>query len=247
MSTTIETDLPQVVSRDEWKQARIALMEQEKAHTRARDALSAARRRLPMVEVEKDYVFQGPEGPVTLGELFEGRKQLVVYHFMCAPEWTEGCPGCSLMVDNMGHPAHLHARDTSLVVVARAPLETTEPYRRRMGWTVPWVSSAGSTFNYDFHVSFTGDDPDAEYNYRAAPGQKGDAPGVSVFLRDGERIFHTYSAFARGLEPMMTTFAWLDLTPFGRQEVHEESGRGAARTPGMGWLRRHDRYDAESQ
>jgi predicted dithiol-disulfide oxidoreductase (DUF899 family) len=241
--STITTELPQVVSREEWVSARKELLEKEKAHTRARDALSAARRRLPMVAVEKEYGFQGPNGPVSLLDLFDGRSQLVVYHFMFAPEWTEGCPGCSLVVDNMGHPAHLHARETSLAIVARAPLETTEPYRHRMGWTLPWVSSHGSTFNYDFHVSFDDAIVPAEYNYRDATGHKGEGHGVSVFVRDGDRIFHTYSAFARGVEELVSTFAYLDLTPFGRQEVQEESGRGPARTPAMAWLRRHDQYD----
>lgn len=242
--------LPPVASREAWLEARRALLAREKDLTRAGDALAAARRALPMVPVERDYRFEGPDGPATLRDLFSGRRQLAVYHFMFAPGWSEGCSGCSYLVDNVGHLAHLHARDTSLVLVSRAPLAAIEPFRARMGWTVPWYSSHDSTFNYDFHATTDGSVAPVEYNYRdgrtlALLGEEyhvaGEQPGVSVFLRDGERVFHTYSTYARGLDQLVGTHAWLDLTPFGRGE-----GWGGMPDLGRGrdWVRHHDRYDA---
>ena len=218
---------PQIVSREEWLVAREALLMKEKEATRARDRLNAERRRLPMVKIDKEYLFEGPDGKASLFDLFEGRNQLVVYHFMFDPSWDEGCPGCSFIVDNIGHLAHLHARDTSLAVISRAPLTKSLPFKTRMGWTVPWFSSYGSDFNYDFH--FTTDD--------------GEDGGVSVFLREGESIFHTYSTTARGVDLLHGTYNYLDLTPLGRQEDWEEPS-GRSNSPAMGWLRLHDAYGA---
>ena len=218
---------PQIVSREEWLVAREALLMKEKEATRERDRLNAERRRLPMVKIDKEYFFEGPDGKASLFDLFEGRSQLVVYHFMFDPNWDEGCPGCSFVVDNIGHLAHLHARDTSLAVISRAPLTKSLPFKARMGWTVSWFSSYGSDFNYDFH--FTTDD--------------GEDGGVSVFLREGENIFHTYSTTARGNDLLHGTYNYLDLTPLGRQEDWEKPS-GRSNSPAMGWLRLHDAYGA---
>jgi predicted dithiol-disulfide oxidoreductase (DUF899 family) len=218
---------PQIVSREEWLVAREALLMKEKEATRARDKLNAERRRLPMVKLDKEYLFEGPDGKVSLFDLFEGRSQLIVYHFMFDPSWDEGCKHCSFLVDNIGHLAHLYARDTSLVVVSRAPLTKIEPFKARMNWTIPWFSSYGSDFNYDFH--YTTDD--------------GEDGGASIFLREGETIFHTYSMFDRGTDLLLGTYNYLDLTPLGRQENWEEpAGRGNAR--GQEWVRYHDAYGA---
>ncbi|MEV0155859.1 DUF899 domain-containing protein [Micromonospora sp. NPDC050686] len=241
-------DLPEVVSRDEWRAARERLLAQEKEFTRARDALNAERRRLPMVRIDKTYVFAGPAGAANLLDLFDGRRQLVTYHFMFDPSWDAGCPGCSRLTDNIGHLAHLHARDTSLVLVSRAPLPKLLAYRERMGWTVPWYSSHGSDFNYDFHVSLDESVTPVEYNFRDRAelrrlgfGVAGEAPGVSVFLRDGDDVFHTYSAYARGTDLLTGTSNYLDLTALGRQEFWEEPA-GRANSPAGGWWRRHDEY-----
>ena len=224
------TSHPQIVSREEWQQARDQLLVKEKAATRARDALAAERRRLPMVRIEKDYVLEGPDGKVSLPDLFEGRRQLIVYHFMFAPDvdgWpSAGCPGCSLVVDNIGHLAHLHARDTSLALVSRAPLANLESYKQRMGWTLPWFSSAGTNFNDDFGVTTA----------------EGENFGLSVFLREGDSVFHTYFTTARGVEVLDSNFTLLDMTPFGRQEEWEDSPAGWPQTLPYEWWRRHDEY-----
>ena len=258
---------PKIVSRDEWLAARKALLAREKEFTHQRDALNAERRRLPMVEIDKDYVFEGPEGSVRLIDLFDGRRQLIVYHFMFEPgapppgksgePWEEGCSGCSFVADNIGHLSHLHARDTSLVLVSRAPLSKIRPFKARMGWTIPWYSSFGSTFNYDFHVTAEEKIAPVQYNYQdkatlERKGQtyhlSGEQPGVSVFLRDDEdRVYHTYSAYARGLDLLDGTYIWLDLTPFGRQEDWEDSPSGWPQSPTHGWLRHHDKYDEPSE
>ena len=221
---------PQIASREEWQRARDQLLVREKAATRARDALAAERRRLPMVRIEKDYVFEGPDGKASLLDLFEGRRQLVIYHFMFAPGvdgWpSAGCPGCSLVVDNIGHLAHLHARDTSLALVSRAPLANLESYKRRMGWTLPWFSSAGTDFNDDFGVTTA----------------EGENFGLSVFLREGDSVFHTYFTTARGVEVLASNFTLLDMTPLGRQEEWEDSPSGWPQTPPYEWWRRHDEY-----
>jgi len=236
---------PKIVSRDEWLTARKALLIKEKELTRARDRLSAARRELPMVQIDKHYVFEGAAGKASLLDLFEERRQLIVYHFMFDPEWNEGCSGCSFLVDNIGHLAHLHAANTSLVIVSRAPLAKLTAFKRRMGWSVPWYSSFGSDFNYDFHVTLDETKGPIEYNFmnKQELEQKdepwflqGEQPGLSVFLREGDRIFHTYSTYARGGELLLGTFNYLDLTPLGRQE---DEGI-------MSWVRLHDQYGVNS-
>ena len=238
---------PPITSWDEWIEARRALLAREKQFTRQRDELNAERRRLPMVEIDKQYVFDGPDGKVSLLDLFEGRRQLIVYHFMFGPDWDEGCPGCSFLVDNIGHLSHLHSRDTTLVTVSRAPLEKLLAYQKRMDWTVPWFSSYGSDFNYDFHVTHDPAVAPVKYNYQTQTDFAADAEwpseahGISVFLRDGDRIFHTYGTFARGCEPMLGIYQWLDLTALGRQEAWEQpAGRSDGSSPG--W-RRHDQYE----
>jgi predicted dithiol-disulfide oxidoreductase (DUF899 family) len=218
---------PQVASREEWLAARKELLAREKEASRARDALSAERRRLPMVRMDKDYVFEGAGGKASLGDMFDGRRQLITYHFMFDPSWDEGCNTCSFLVDSMGHLAHLHARDTSLVLISRAPLDRIEAFKARMGWTIPWYSSWGSDFNYDFHVTSDEAVAPVEYNYmdRAALEQAGltfmlggEHWGLSVFLREGEEVFHTYSTYGRGVDLLMGTYNYLDLTPLGRQD-----------------------------
>jgi predicted dithiol-disulfide oxidoreductase (DUF899 family) len=220
-------DRPHAASRDEWLAARKELLVKEKEAVRARDALSAERRRLPMVAITKDYVFDGPGGRATLGDLFEERPQLIVYHIMFDPSWDEACNACSFLVDSIGHLAHLHARDTSLALVSRAPLAKVEAHKARMGWTMPWYSSFGSDFNYDFHATLDDTVAPVEYNYRDKAALEeagltyltsGETPGLSVFLRDGDGIFLTYSTYARGLDVLLNTYNYLDLTPLGRQD-----------------------------
>lgn len=219
--------LPRIVSRDEWIAAHQEFLAKEKKFTRQLDALNAERRRLPMVKIEKEYVLEGRMGQASLLDLFEGRRQLILYHFMFDPAWDEGCDGCSMVVDNMGHPAHLHARDTSRVLVSRAPLSKIEPYKARMGWTIPWYSSFGTDFNYDFGVT-----TDA-----------GETFGLSVFLRDGDSIYQTYFTNGRGVEHLGSNWSYLDLTPLGRQETWEDSPAGWPQTPAYEWWRRHDEYE----
>jgi predicted dithiol-disulfide oxidoreductase (DUF899 family) len=229
--------LPQVVTHDEWLIARKQLLEQEKDLTRRRDALNAERRRMPMVRIEKEYVFEGPEGPAGLLDLFEGRRQLIVGHFMFDPRWEDGCPSCSAGADEMsdGLREHLHTRDTTLAYVSRAPLEKIERYKAKKGWTFPWYSSDGSEFNYDFHVTLDDSVTPFEYNFRTAAeyrelGQAAFAdseqpvemPGTSCFLRDGDTVFHTNSTYARGAEMTGGSYYFLDLTALGRQEDWEE-------------------------
>ena len=222
---------PRVVSREEWLVARKELLAREKAATRAKDELSAERRQLPMVEIDKDYVFEGPTGKVGLRDLFEDRRQLIVYHFMFDPEWDEGCNSCSVVADSVGHLAHLQARDTSFALVSRAPLSRIEPFKARMRWTLPWYSSIDSDFNYDFHVTQDETIVPVEYNYRGKAElieaglpylTSGETWGLSVFLRDGDRVFHTYSTYGRGAEAVLSVYHYLDLTPLGRGE---EDGR----------------------
>jgi predicted dithiol-disulfide oxidoreductase (DUF899 family) len=217
--------LPQIASRDEWLAARRELLADEKELTRRRDALSAKRRSLPMVEITKDYVFTGPDGPASLLDLFEGRVQLIVGHFMFDPEWDDGCPSCSAGADEVadGLRRHLHMRDTTLAYVSRAPIGKIERYKRTKGWTFPWYSSFGTDFNADFGVTIDPADPSATYNFRPAQDlAPGEYPGTSCFLRVGDRVFHTYSSFARGAEWTGGSYAFLDLTALGRQEDWEE-------------------------
>jgi len=222
--------LPEVVSPQEWQAAMDEVRAKEKEATRARDALAAERRRLPMARIDKDYVFEGHDGKRSLLDLFEGRRQLIMYHFMFAPGvegWPDaGCPGCSMMVDQFGHPAHLHARDTSRAVISLAPLEKIEAYRKRMGWTFPWLSSEGTDFNKDFGVSTP----------------QGETFGLSVFLRDGDDVYRTYFTNGRGVESLGPVWSFLDVTPLGRQEEWEDSPEGYPQTPPYEWWRRHDEY-----
>lgn len=220
------TDLPQTVTRDEWLTARKALLEEEKELTRRQEALGERRRALPKVKVDKDYVFEGAGGKVRLLDMFEGRRQLIVYHFMFAPGDTEGHNSCSLLVDNISHEEHLHALDTTIALVSRAPIGALMPFRERMGWTVPWYSSFGSDFNYDYHVTNDESVMPVEYNYKdkatliekGTPWYvEGEWQGLSVFLRDGDTVYHTYSAYERGIDALVNTYSYLDLTPLGRQ------------------------------
>ncbi|MCT9084251.1 DUF899 domain-containing protein [Streptomyces fulvoviolaceus] len=226
--------LPEIVPRAQWRAAREELLAKEKAATRARDALNAERRRLPMVEVDTEYVFEGGDGKATLLDLFEGRGQLVVHHFMFAPEWDAGCRSCSAFLDQIGHLAHLKARGTTFAAVSRAPYLKILPSKARMGWTLPWYSSYGSDFNRDFEVTL-----DHE-------GELSERPGVSCFLRDRDRVFHTYSAYERGLDGLGSATSLLDLTALGRQEEWEEPrGRASAlgAPAGSERIRYHDEYE----
>lgn len=239
--TSIAAELPAVATRDEWLAARLELLRKEKEHTRMRDALNAERRCLPMVRVEADYRFQTPGGEKRLVDLFEGRQQLIVHHFMWIDRADEGCPGCSMLVDTVGNLVHLNAANTTLAFVSRAPLEKLEAFRARMGWSIPIVSSAGSQFNIDFHVTLDPSRGATTYNFRDVretggpiASYAGDLPGVSVFLRDGDDVYHTYSAYARGTEHESNIFGFLDFTPLGRQD-------GLDVAP---WARLHDRYEA---
>jgi predicted dithiol-disulfide oxidoreductase (DUF899 family) len=251
--------LPDVVSRADWLAARKELLVREKQATRARDELNAARRGLPMVLIDKDYVFEGPDGKAGLADLFEGRRQLVVYHFMFSPGWDAGCRSCSGFADEVGHLAHLNATETTFAAVSGAPLAKITPFKQRMGWTFPWYSSYGSDFNYDFHVTLDESVAPVEYNYRtrAEHEKAGSAyyldgeqpielPGLSCFLRDGDQVFHTYSTYGRGTDNMGFGINVLDLTALGRQEDWEEpKGRsdGIGRKAGGPGIRYHDEYD----
>jgi predicted dithiol-disulfide oxidoreductase (DUF899 family) len=231
---------PLVVSETEWLVARKDLLVREKEFTRLRDEISKHRRALPWVRIKKNYVFEGPEGNETLAELFAGRSQLIVYHFMLGPGWEEGCKSCSYLADHFdGANWHLPHRDVTFVVVSRAPFSEIKLYQRRMGWRFKWLSAYGSDFNFDYHVSFT---PDAEqankvyYNYQMGEFMMDELPGLSVFYKDeGGNIFHTYSTYARGLDSLIGTYNLLDLVPKGRDENPEST---------MDWVRRHDEYAA---
>jgi predicted dithiol-disulfide oxidoreductase (DUF899 family) len=226
-----------VVTREEWTQARKALLAREKTFTHERDAISAARRDLPMVKVDKSYVFEEPGGKRTLDDLFAGKRQLIVYHFMLGPTWTEGCKSCSLIADHFEPSVvHLAARDTALVAISRAPVERIEPFKKRMGWTFRWLSAAGTDFNLDYHVSVEPErvGEEVEYNYVKTKFPSEERPGLSVFLREGGATYHTYSTYGRGLDLLIGAYNYLDLTPLGRQE------EGMKR--GMEWVRHHDRY-----
>lgn len=221
-------DYSNVVSREVWLEARKALLEKEKEATRANDVLRAERQKLPLVRVEKDYIFESPDGPVSLRKLFGDSPQLIVQHFMFAPEWEDGCPSCSYAVDTLGpgHLQHLQDTDTAFVIVSRAPLAKLERWRAKKGWTLPWVSSYDNDFNYDFNATHDERVAPIEHNFRnqeelEANGMKsdmqGEVPGYSVFIRDGETIYHSYSTFDRGTERMVSSVQFLDLTPLGRQ------------------------------
>jgi predicted dithiol-disulfide oxidoreductase (DUF899 family) len=230
-----------LATREEWLQARMALLKEEKEFTRARDALSAKRRALPWVRIEKPYRFEGDDDALTLGDLFGPRRQLIVYHFMFAPEWEKPCKSCSFWADGYnGIVPHLAERDTALVAVSRAPLEKLQARKRQMGWSFPWVSSGNGDFNYDFAVSFRNEDAKsgaATYNYRPKEGPMTDLPGISAFLkRDDGGVYHTYSTFARGLDLMNPAYNLLDLTTLGRQEEGLPFS--------MSWVKLRDEYAA---
>jgi len=231
---------PNVVSKSEWLAARQQLLAEEKEFTRQRDALSAKRREMPLVRVDKDYVFHGPDGEMSLADLFGDCNQLIVQHFMYGPDWKDGCESCSFWADGFnGLDVHLRHRDTALVAVARAPLETLQAFSKRMGWTFPMVSSLGSDFNYDYNVSFTKEaleNDEIEYNYRKSKFPSEEAPGVSVFIKDGQGgVLHSYSCYSRGLDMMNAAYHYLDLTPKGRDEADLPWP--------MAWLKRHDQYE----
>ena len=247
MATPTQTklDRSRVVSQAEWLAARKELLTKEKEFNRQRDALSAERRKLPFVKVEKEYVFEGPNGPKKLSELFGYHWQLIIYHFMFDPEWEEGCKSCSHFMDNIaGSVVHLAARDTSFAVISRAPLPKIESFKKRMGWTFSWPSSFDTDFNYDFHVTLDAAAGSIEYNYANAAdlvkarklwSEKGELPGLSIFVREGDNVFHAYSTYQRGLDLSLNTYNLLDLTPLGRQEEGERI---------QAWIRHHDRYQA---
>ena len=230
---------PRVVSQAEWLAARKDLLAKEKEFTRRRDALSAERRKMPWVKVEKNYVFDAPGGKKSLADLFGGRSQLIVYHFMFGPGWEAGCPSCSFLGDHFdGSLVHLAQRDVTLLAVSRAPLSQIEVFQKRMGWRFPWVSSYGSDFNYDYHVSFAKDETatgKVYYNYAETEFPSEEAPGASVFFKDqAGAIFHTYSTYARGLDILLGAYNFLDLAPKGRDEDSLKFT--------MAWVRHHDRY-----
>jgi len=229
-----------VVSQNEWLAARKALLAKEKEFTRARDQLSEARRALPWVKVEKNYAFEGPNGRETLSDLFGGKSQLIIYHFMLGPGWVQGCPSCSFLADHFdGAAIHLAQRDVSLVVVSRAPFAEIEAYKKRMGWKFKWVSSYGNDFNHDFHVSFTPEEKargKVEYNYAMTEFPSEEAPGLSAFIKtDTGQVLHTYSSYARGLDILVGAYNFLDFAPKGRDE--------GALPWSMAWVRRHDEYE----
>lgn len=225
-----------IVDPAEWERARVALLAREKEFTDARDALSQARRELPWERVAKNYVFDGADGPETFAELFAGRSQLIVYHFMFAPEWEAGCKSCSFWADNFERNVlHLAHRDATLLAISRAPVEKLLTFQKRFGWTFKWVSSGRNDFNYDYHVSFEPGQQGQVYNFRPKTSAMTDLPGISVFYRgeDGS-IYRTYSTFSRGIELGNAAFQYMDLLPKGRDEGEHP----------MGWLRRRDEYDA---
>ena len=229
-----------IVSRDEWLVARKDLLTREKELTRLRDEVSRHRRELPWVKIDKEYVFDGPDGRETLADLFGGRSQLIVYHFMLGPGWEEGCKSCSYLADHFdGANWHLPHRDVTFVVVSRAPLSEIEPFKKRMGWRFKWVSSHGNDFNFDYHVSATEDEQakgKVYYNYKTSELMSDELPGLSVFYKDENGdVFHTYSTYARGLDILVGAYNFLDVVPKGRDEDPDST---------MNWVRHHDRYSS---
>ncbi|MGC4046731.1 MAG: DUF899 domain-containing protein [Armatimonas sp.] len=235
---------PPIASADEWRSARVKLLAREKALTKERDQINAQRRRLPMVKVEKTYTFDTPDGKKTLLDLFDGRRQLIVYHFMFGPDWTKGCMGCTGYIDALGDLSTLAERDTGLVLVSRTPLEKLEAYKAERGWDLPWISSYGTDFNYDFHVTLDENIAPIEYNYKSKEqliadrggdsDLAGELPGTSIFFRIGDDVYHTYSVYARGGEGVTDAISLLDLTPYGRQEDFEDSPAGWPQKPTYG-------------
>jgi predicted dithiol-disulfide oxidoreductase (DUF899 family) len=234
---------PRIVTPKQWLASRKKLLQREKEFTRQRDALTRSRQQMPWVKIEKKYVFDSPRGKVALADLFEGRRQLIIQHFMLGPGWEEGCKSCSFMLDHLAPMVvHLKARDVAFAAVSHAPLAEILPFKQRMGWDVNWVSSQGSDFNFDFHVSFTQEEMAGgavEYNYTKQPFPHEEAPGISVFTRKGvSSVYHTYSTFGRGVDVAMGTYNLLDLVPNGRDEDQLDYG--------MEWVRYHDRYEPAS-
>ena len=234
---------PKIVGRDEWLTARKTLLEHEKELTKQRDRVNAERRRLPMVKLEKEYTFEGSNGSAQLTDLFEGQTQLIIYHFMFAPEWEKGCGGCTGFVNSLGDLSMLNQRDTTFALVSRAPFPKLETYKTLKGWTLPWYSSFGSDFNYDFHVTLDETIAPTEYNYRDkaelerlnGPNvMQGESHGLSVFFHLGNDVFHTYSTYARGVESLTDSYSLLDMTPYGRQEDFEDSPPGYPQKPTYG-------------
>jgi predicted dithiol-disulfide oxidoreductase (DUF899 family) len=241
ITTTDKTELGRTVPHAEWLAARKELLRKEKEFSRLRDELSRQRRALPREKVEKNYVFDGPRGKETLADLFAGKSQLIVYHFMFGPGWKEGCPSCSYLADGFdGVVVHLAHRDVTFLAISRATPPEIEAFKKRMGWRFKWVSSFGNDFNYDYHVSFSKEEREkgqgkVDYNYDMTEFPSEEGPGSSVFYKNAAgEIFHTYSAYARGLDPMVNTYNWLDLAPKGRDED------GLAHS--MAWVRHHDKY-----
>jgi predicted dithiol-disulfide oxidoreductase (DUF899 family) len=238
MTSEVMMEQHKVVSHEEWIAARRQLLAEEKEFTRLRDRLSQRRRDLPWEQVDKDYVFEGPGGRENLSQLFDGRHQLAVYHFMLGPDWQEGCKSCSFWADNFnGIDAHLRQRDVSFIAISRAPWPKIQAFKKRMGWTFKWVSSFNSDFNYDYHVSFRLEQSasrEVEYNYAPSQTTMEELPGISVFYKDDDaKIFHTYSCYARGLDILNGAYHWLDLVPKGRDETGPHK---------MAWVRLHDEY-----
>lgn len=238
-TATVRSENHKIVPPAEWLAARKELLKKEKEFTRLRDELSRQRRELPWEKVEKKYIFDGPNGKEALADLFGGKSQLIIYHFMFGPDWKEGCPSCSLLADHFdGSLPHLAARDVRFAVVSRAPLAQIEAFKKRMGWRFKWVSSYGTDFNFDYQVSFTKEEltkGQMTYNYTTQKFPSEEGPGASVFYKDAAgNIFHTYSAFARGLDMMIGAYNWLDLAPKGR----DEDGLAFS----MAWVRHHDKY-----
>lgn len=234
---------PEIVGRDEWLTARKTLLEHEKELTKQRDRVNAERRRLPMVKLEKEYTFEGSNGSTKFIDLFEGRTQLIIYHFMFDPNWEKGCMGCTGFVNSLGDLSMLNERDTTFALVSRAPFSKLEAYKTLKGWTLPWYSSFGSDFNYDFHVTLDENIVPTEYNYRdktelarlnGANVIQGESHGLSVFFRLGDDVFHTYSTYARGVESLTDSYSLLDMTPYGRQEDFEDSPPGYPQKPTYG-------------
>jgi predicted dithiol-disulfide oxidoreductase (DUF899 family) len=235
-----KTELGTVVAPTEWLAARKELLRKEKEFTRLRDELSRQRREMPWERVEKQYVFDGPKGKETLADLFDGRSQLIVYHFMFGPGWKEGCPSCSYLADGFdGATVHLAHRDVTFLAISRAPLPEIEAFQKRMGWRFKWVSSFGNEFNRDYHVTFSNEERASGkvyYNYEMMEFPAEEGPGASVFYKnEGGEVFHTYSSYARGLDAMVSTYNWLDIAPKGR----DEDGLAFS----MAWVRHHDRYE----
>lgn len=238
--TSASMNPPKVATREQWLAARLELLREEKEFTRQADALAARRRELPWVKMEKAYTFDSPQGRVSLADLFAGRGQLIVQHFMLGTGWEEGCKSCSFMMDHfVATTVHLAARDVSFAAISHAPLAEILPFKRRMGWDVNWVSAHGSDFNQDFHVSFAPEAVEAgavHYNYAMRPFPHEEAPGISVFAREADgTVYHTYSTYGRGVEVVMGTYDLLDLVPKGRDEAGLDYG--------MEWVRHHDRYE----